>query len=541
VKLLYLLGLFLHISLLIAGSAIAAGEGTIPEKVPAAHWSCRELKALAERYGSGGRLPDAASPDATVSRNELVRELVGVLEKVADKCAKEGEGAVPPEDLARLAVLKQALMLELEGSEGYLRLRETIDRLLAPQEAAEPTFVYKYGANGFIRGEGTANFRLPDYAYNPGHGEGRILYRVKPYLYWHPTGYLDIHLEGQGFGYSGGSQYLGKVSLYQGYIEAHLPAFPAVALKGGRQEFTYGSSFILGSDPFVKGRSFDGGRLRLRPTDPLTVDLLAGAYATPFALGVTGNLLGGYATWAFGKERTVEGYILRDTIAAEHHSGEHLLTWGMRAAAEFEPVTLEFEPVYQSGRLFNAGTGGNDRVSSYGGHLDLDVDTTAAGYHNHAYFGFAYGSGNREAATDGSGRREFRTPLNDSSLMGDMKVIGDLSGFTLGTHHASGLQVYTLGWGVDFTKALNFSGTVRHFRANAVEDGFSSTIGTEADFTLTWNVADDLSLLVGYDRFFTGKFFRDATGSGRDIDYGYLMLQFDLARKKLRGTKVDKG
>ena len=50
---------------------------------------------------------------------------------------------------------------------------------------------------------------------------------------------------------------------------------------------------------------------------------------------------------------------------------------------------------------------------------------------------------------------------------------------------------------------------------------------------------DTFSLLVGYDRFFTGKFFRDATGSGRDIDYGYVQAQFDLswAKPKVAGKK----
>lgn len=34
--------------------------------------------------------------------------------------------------------------------------------------------------------------------------------------------------------------------------------------------------------------------------------------------------------------------------------------------------------------------------------------------------------------------------------------------------------------------------------------------------------------LASANRFFTGKFFRDATGSGKDINYGYLQLQIDL-------------
>ena len=128
--------------------------------------------------------------------------------------------------------------------------------------------------------------------------------------------------------------------------------------------------------------------------------------------------------------------------------------------------------------------------------------------------------------------REFRNPNNDTSLVGDMSVVGDLSGITVGDHHASGLQIYTLGWGVDLTKEVNFSATGRYFLANNVEAGFSRNLGLETDFTLTWNAAEGLAFIVGYDRFFTGGFFRDASGSGKDIDYGYLMLQFDLSKSK---------
>jgi hypothetical protein len=119
-----------------------------------------------------------------------------------------------------------------------------------------------------------------------------------------------------------------------------------------------------------------------------------------------------------------------------------------------------------------------------------------------------------------------------------MSVVGDMSGITVGDHHASGLQIYTLGWGIDLTKEVNFSATGRYFRANNVEDGFSRNLGLETDFTLAYAMSDGLALIAGYDRFFTGGFFRDASGSGKDVDYGYLMVQFDLSRSKPKMKKV---
>jgi hypothetical protein len=117
-----------------------------------------------------------------------------------------------------------------------------------------------------------------------------------------------------------------------------------------------------------------------------------------------------------------------------------------------------------------------------------------------------------------------------------MSLIGDLSGIDVGDFRASGLQIFNLGWGVDITDKLNFSAAGRYFYANAVTDGFSRTVGLETDLTLTYAVSDAFLVLAGYDHFFTGGFFRDATGSGKDIDYGYVLLEFDLSREKPKST-----
>jgi hypothetical protein len=96
------------------------------------------------------------------------------------------------------------------------------------------------------------------------------------------------------------------------------------------------------------------------------------------------------------------------------------------------------------------------------------------------------------------------------------------------------MQIFNLGWGIELTRELSFTAAGRYFYANAVPDGISRRVGLETDFTLTYAVNDRLSFLVGYDHFFTGAFFHDATGRGSDIDYGYVMLQFDLYKTRPR-------
>ncbi|MGA7827375.1 MAG: alginate export family protein [Geobacteraceae bacterium] len=505
-------------------------EEQIPAQVASDHWSCRDLDDLSKKYGVSSFISSSATTGQDrYSRRELAEKLFSVMQKVMEKCEVGGRDAVPAEDWKKLSRLQEQLHEELTLLPGYQSRRSTIDRFFSLQEI--PALELRFGVKGFLRGEGTGSYRLPDLSYNPGHSEGRFLYRVLPYVYWHPTDFLDIHLEGQGYGYTGGSQYLGKYSLYQGYIEGKLPGTDILALKVGRQELVYGSAFMLGSNSWFQGLTFDAARARLKPLPALTLDLLGGWYATPWSDGVKGNLVGGYASYDFGDGDVLEAYGFNDTGAEEHHSGEYLNIWGLRAAAVFGPLTLEIEPVFESGRTLNSLSGGNDRINAWGGHAEAILEAELFAKKNSFFVAYAYGSGGKEAAEGISSRREFRNATTDTALTGDMTFVGDLSGVDVGDHHASGLQIFTLGWGLDLAENLNFSAVARYFYANAVEDGFSRRVGLETDFSLNYAVNENLTLLFGYDRLFTGKFFRDASGRGDDINYGYLLLQFDLSHE----------
>lgn len=404
----------------------------------------------------------------------------------------------------------------------------------SPNAQEEPPFELRGGVKGFLRGEGAGNFGLEELSPTPGHGEGRFLYRVMPYVYWHPTDYLDIHVEGQGYGYSGSNQYHGKVSLYQGFIEGRVPESDLLALKVGRQELVYGSAFMLGANGFFQGLTYDALRLRVKPSTPLTVDLLGGFYSHTWSDGVEGYLAGGYASYALSEGTALEAYGLIDTGSDDHHQGEHRTIWGLRGTAKLGPVSLEIEPVYEGGRAYNSASGNNDDINAWGGHADMTVEGEFLGRKNSFFASYAYGSGSKDAANGVSSRKEFRNPATDTSLTGDLSLIGDLSGLDAGDVHASGLQLFNLGWGIELTRDVSFSAAGRYFYANAVPSGISHAIGLETDFTLTYAVNDSLSLILGYDRLFTGAFFRDATGSGKDINYGYAMLQFDISGMKPR-------
>lgn len=496
----------------------------VPDQVTSEHWAYKEIAELLQKYAAEKKLPEGRD----CSRGELTDCLLAVLNRVVEKYEQEGAQAIHRDDLEDIAALHIALEGELSQQGAYQTIRKNVEEILVLVEPEVPAFQYKFGVNGILRSDVVGNFRLPDSSFIPGRKEGRLVYRVKPYAYWHPADWLDIYLEGQGYGFDGGDQRYNKFSLYQGFVEAKLPGNDRLALKGGRQEFNYGSSFILGADSFHSGLSFDAVRLRVKPLEDLTVDLLGGSYAVPWADGVKGNLRGVYATYAPSKKAVIEAYLFRDTGSDDHHSGEYRDTYGLRSTSTLGPLTLELEPVLQSGKLFNPDTGANEVINAYGGHIDLAGEAELGGFKNTIFLSYAVGSG------DNDGRKEFGNPNNDNSLVGDMGVIGDLSGVDVGNFHASGIQAFTLGWGIDLADNVNLTATGRKFMANAVPDGFSRNLGVEADFTLTCNINKDFTATIGYDHFFTGKFFRDASGSGKDIDYGYAMLVFNLDKTKKR-------
>ena len=407
----------------------------------------KDLVDLAKKYDATGKLPKSVVVEGKpCPRGDAATCLLAIIEKVLDKSKKEGKDAIAQEDLEKIGALHEALKDELAKHEGYLTLRESIEAILAKPE--EPPFLYKVGVKGFLRGDGAGNQRLSDFSYNPGHAEGRFLYRVLPYAYWHPTDFLDINLEGQGYGYTGGSQYLGKYSLYQGFIEGRLPGTgcrgaeggaPGVRLRQrlhpGGQRILPGSHLRCGEAPREAVRRIDRGsprRVGTRPHGPA---------------GIKGNLAGGYASYTIKEGTVIEAYGFNDIGSDEHHAGEYRDIWGLRGTAKIGPISLEIEPVYESGRTLNSQTLTNDSVNAWGGHADMTVEAELLGRKNTFFASYAYGSGNKDAANGISERKEFENPDTDTSLTGDMNLIGDLSGANAGGSHASGLQTLQSGMG----------------------------------------------------------------------------------------------
>lgn len=392
--------------------------------------------------------------------------------------------------------------------------------------AQEAPSTVKPGLDSLVRPETATNFSLGSFSFTPGNDEGRILFRLRPSVTVKPSENLTARVEGQWYAFYDDKDF-SLFSLYQGYGEGVVPGVKGVSLKAGRQELVYGSTFLLGADTFYDGLTFDAAKAVLNPADNLTIDLFGGRYVKKWAGGIEGKLYGVYATYTPKEAISADLFGLRDTGGAgeTHVGGDHEVTYsvGTRLSGNLvKGVTLEVEPVYQFGRKNRDGAT-HDHISAYGGHADLTIDPPLGRYPGKIFLSFAYGSG--DGNPEEGKFTEFHNPNNDTSLIGDMNVIGELSGIVVGDSAASGLQVFTAGGGVDLTEKLNLSLDGHYFRANKVPAGFSREIGIETNLILTCKIKEYISVLLSGNRFFTGGFFKDAAGSGKDINYVYAQFQ----------------
>ena len=385
----------------------------------------------------------------------------------------------------------------------------------------------KLGIDALMRAETATNFSLGSFSFTPGSNEGRVLFRLRPSVTVSPSENLTARVEGQWYAFYDDRDF-SEFTLYQGFVEGTVPGMKKLSVKAGRQEFVYGSTFLLGADTFYDGLSFDAVKLSLKPSEKFAIDLFGGQYVKRLSGGIEGKIYGIYAIYTPGKNLSVDLYGLRDTGGAgeTHAGGDHERTYsvGTRISGRIAKIVeVEVEPVFQFGRKVRKDGVSHNNISACGGHVDVTIDPPLGRYPGKIFLSYAYSSG------DGNPQEEkiteFHNPNNDTPLIGDMNVIGELGGLTVGNMTASGLQVVTVGGGVNATGKLNVSLDGHYFRANKVPGGFSKEIGLETNLIFTYKIDDHISVLLSGNRFFTGGFFKDASGSGKDISYAYLQAQ----------------
>ncbi|PIY83763.1 MAG: outer membrane channel [Candidatus Omnitrophica bacterium CG_4_10_14_0_2_um_filter_44_9] len=340
-------------------------------------------------------------------------------------------------------------------------------------------------------------------------------------------------VQGQYYTRRGNSDF-SKVDLYQAYVELsdidHMP----FDLKVGRQEFCYGSAFFIGANDFYEGLVWDGVKARVAPLDNFWIDLIGARYVklNENKSDPEPALYGIYSSYNLKKDADLDVYFFYHKggfsfFHADQPDGAKWFTLGARGVGKInEQFDYEIEPSYQFGKIDNTTRADSDTIIAYGGHAEAGY-TFKSRSNPRIFAGYAFGSGDND--TSDKKYREFHGNIyNDNYIVGDISIVPDLSGLTVGAARASGMRIGLVGISADISPKLNLNFDYHYFSADKTPSGISRDIGSEINFIAACKLSKDVNIIIGANRFFTADFFMDASGSGKDVNYLYLQTQLNF-------------
>jgi hypothetical protein len=403
-------------------------------------------------------------------------------------------------------------------------------------EESTPENRWKFDGGGQIRlrGDFARNQNFTDFTFTPGQKEAQFLERTRLHgSIENPALGLKVFVQPQWYGRWGGVDKRSEVDLYQGYIEWEKILGSPISLKAGRQDFSYGSTFFLGPNDFYNGLSWDGIKLSINAREDLSLDLIGVKMAKLNPADPNIYLTGLYTTYKIYKEGSLEGYLFYNKGGFpflhrefEVKSGQKWFTLGTRFAGKVDRFDFELEPQFQWGKVRETIQNGKEKVRAYGGHVDLGY-TFKLPWEPRVFAAYAFGSGDDDPF-DGKVTQFHGNIFNDNYLVGDMSVITDLSGVTVNDIHSSGMHVLVAGISINPLSNLNLNLDAHRFLASKGTSGFSKDLGVELNLVASYKVTKGISFLLGLNRFFTGRFFEQASGSKGNISYAYIQSQVEF-------------
>lgn len=391
---------------------------------------------------------------------------------------------------------------------------------------------FKIGGQARLRGDFIENQGLGDFSFNPDTRDEQALSRTRLSLSVEPVEWIEGFIQGQFYDRQNHSDY-SQANLYQGYLELFHTGLP-VGLKIGRQEFSYGSAFFLGANDFYEGLAWDGAKLNVSARDDFRIDIIAARYVKldKNTSDDEPALYGAYSSYELTHDTSADLYFFYHKggfrfFHSDLPDNDKWFTLGTRISGKIKGgFDYEIEPLYQFGRIDNPDRSGRDTISAYGGHIESGY-TFRSKYNPRLFFGYAFGTGDNNAS-DKKYREFHGNVYNDNYLVGDTGVIPDLSGVTTGDFRASGMRVFVCGLSADVHPKLNLNLDYHYFTAGKTPAGISKRMGSEANLIAAYKLMENVDIIAGANRFFTGKFFKDAAGSGRDINYFYIQAQVEF-------------
>jgi len=376
-----------------------------------------------------------------------------------------------------------------------------------------------------------------------GHDDTFLLSRLLFHADLHVTPWLRVFAQGKSAFVTdrelpGGNRKsdVDQIDLQNGFLDLNLPEIGGarLVLRGGRQEMAFGAQRLVSPLDWANTRrTFDGGSAILA---------LGGWEATGFWTrpvqvnrysfndwGMHDSFYGVYATGPLAGESGIRGDLYwlglgRDDASFNGTSGhERRQTLGARVfgALPGTPLDFEVEGAYQFGEV-GAGDVNAFMVASQLGWW-LETVVTSPRF----FAGFDWASGDERPGGDVETFNQL-FPLSHQ-FYGFIDAIGrqnavDASGGVVLRPFPATTTTLTghLFWRAENQDALySASGAV----SRPGSSGSSSWLGAELDLLVRYQLDVHTALLVGYSHFFTGDFLRES-GRGRDIDFGYWILQY---------------
>lgn len=202
------------------------------------------------------------------------------------------------------------------------------------------------------------------------------------------------------------------------------------------------------------------------------------------------GMYGFYSTYSGIRNTDWDFYFFYNRHGFEHLNEDipNSLLWftaGTRLATRWwERLHFEVEPIYQLGKVRYNDRGNDAQMRAYGGHINLRYDFKLP-LEPSLLVSYAFGTG--DSNNNDNTYREFQGSIyNDSLLFGDMSVIPDASGVTIGDVRASGLKDLTVASIIKPCENLTVNLDYHYFQAgNGQEQRYKLFLSADPDRILT--------------------------------------------------------
>ncbi|MCF7821753.1 MAG: alginate export family protein [Mariprofundaceae bacterium] len=332
-----------------------------------------------------------------------------------------------------------------------------------------------------------------------------------------------------------GTGFQGNLDLHQAFFTVKNVMDSGVALKIGRQEMVFDEARLIGNIGWIQqAQAFDAVRADTKIGGTGLTAFFAQTTATD-SHPTLGNTIGGpantfessfsglRATWSLGGKDRITPYVyyaLNPTRSGNLAvdlvpDALNMLYTGLYADKHFGDIRLRFDGAYQSGK--------QSTTTNFGAYMLTGAVSTKLDIANGAEIALwvDYLSGDSNGAADGK-IKTFTTPYATNH-----KFYGHMDKFL--NNPAHGLIDFALKGSVKATEKLRFQAHGHMFRADKATAALTDKdLGSEIDLDLSYKLAANTTLRMGYSHYFKGGLVNGGTTGNTTLDSNWAWAQMAM-------------